>query len=153
MKGVTEPMADITENPKATMADISEPAFMEEAVTSEPAIGLRLRRYSFKRSHVQNVFTYRWEQDKGEVDITFSPALTPCQAKHIHVVFGRQELSIACEGVNIFSGSLFGPIQQDECSWCITNGNLQVTVFLVCLNPSLGRFIDWPRLVGTRIET
>ena len=148
-----EPMADTTEDPKATMAVISEPAIIEVAFTSEPAIGLRMKRYSFKRSYVQNVFTYCWEQDKGEVDITFSPALTPCQAKHIRVVFERQELSIACEGVNIFSGSLFGPIQQDECSWCITNGKLQVTVFIVCLNPSVGLFLDWPRLVGPRIET
>ena len=124
---------------------------MEVAVTSEPALGME--RCSFKRSNLQTVFTYCWEQGHGEVDITFSPAMTPCQAKHLRVVFGRQEMSIACDGVNIFSGSLFGPIQKDECSWIVPSCKLQVIIFLVCLNPRMGRFLDWPRLIGPREET
>ena len=74
------PMAATTDDLLETMAVTAEPAIMEEAVTSEPAIGMK--RYSFKRSNVQTVFTYCWEQDPGVVDISFSPALTHCQAKY-----------------------------------------------------------------------
>lgn len=72
---------------------------------------------------------YTWSQKGDEVQILFKLP-KPATKKEIKVTFKMASLSVVVHGTSLLDGSLGGPVDTDDCTWCLANGGAELQVML-----------------------
>jgi len=72
---------------------------------------------------------YTWSQRGEEVQIYFQLAKAAAK-KDVKVTFKQKALQVAAHGDTLLDGSLGGPVEVDECTWCLSGGGIELQVML-----------------------
>merc|ERR1712060_81668 len=72
---------------------------------------------------------YKWRQTADEVEITFKrQGLQKSDVKLVKVTFSRLRLKVEHKGEALIDEALSGATHADECTWTLSDGELQVTL-------------------------
>jgi len=72
---------------------------------------------------------YAWRQTEEEVEVTFKKeGLQKGDKKVVKVVFARERLKVEAKGDVLIDSKLHAPTNVDECTWTLSDGELQVTL-------------------------
>lgn len=72
---------------------------------------------------------YRWRQTDDEVEVTFKKeGLQKGDKTAVKVVFSRERLKVEAKGEVLIDSKLHAPTNVDECTWTLSDGELQVTL-------------------------
>jgi len=72
---------------------------------------------------------YSWKQSEDEVEVTFKQeGLQKGDKKYVKVAFGRKRLKVSVKDQVIIDSPLAGNTTEDECTWTLSDGILQVTL-------------------------
>jgi len=72
---------------------------------------------------------YAWRQTEEEVEVTFKKeGLQKGDKTVVKVVFARERLKVEAKGDVLIDSRLHAPTNVDECTWTLSDGELQVTL-------------------------
>jgi len=72
---------------------------------------------------------YKWRQTEEEVEVTFKKeGLQKGDKKAVKVAFARERLKVEAKGEVLIDSKLHAPTNVDECTWTLSDGELQVTL-------------------------
>merc|ERR1719229_2201119 len=72
---------------------------------------------------------WHWQQKGEEIQIRI-PLDPPATKKDVSVKFKVSTLYVAVRGEAVLDGTLFGKVEVDECTWCLTSGKDELQVML-----------------------
>mmetsp|Transcript_45696 Transcript_45696/g.116158 ORF Transcript_45696/g.116158 Transcript_45696/m.116158 type:complete len:114 (+) Transcript_45696:3-344(+) len=87
---------------------------------------------------------YHWQQKGEEVQVRI-PADPPLAKKDVAVKFKRASLQVTVCGEAVIDGALAGPVEVDECTWCLAPGGVELQVML-----TKQRDGEWPALLDVK---
>lgn len=87
---------------------------------------------------------WRWQQRGDELHVQF-PSETKVTKKDVVVKFRRASLQVRVQEVTYVNADLFGAIETDECTRCLSPDFRELQVMLTKKSPA-----DWPRLFASK---
>merc|ERR1712124_216417 len=77
---------------------------------------------------------WSWSEAGEEVQISL-PLGEATQKKDVKVTFKLASLTVHVDGFPLLEGNLGGPVEVDECTWCLVNGGWELQVMLTKKTP------------------